>query len=143
MQAGFDFIGVSVVTMCHDGAGKYLMSQRGAGCRDEHGVWEPAGGGAVHMNESLEEAARREVYEECGAYVDELEFLGFREVFRETDNQKSHWIAFDYRGRIDPSDVRNTEPEKCSELRWCTIDEIPSPRHSQFSVFLEKYAGRL
>ena len=139
MQKSFDYIGISVVTMCHDGKGKYLISQRGLGCRDEHGAWEPVGSGGVETAESLEDAVRREVAEECGAQAQDVEFMGFREVFREIDGRKSHWIAFDYKAKIDRDGVRITEPEKCTELRWCTIDEIPKPQHSQFPFFLNKY----
>jgi len=143
MQKGFDYIGVSAVTMCHDGKGKYLISQRGAGCRDEHGTWEPAGSGGVEHTESLEDAVRREVLEECGASAHDIEYMGFREVFREIDGKKSHYVAFDFKARINPMEVRITEPDKCMELRWCTINEIPFPHHSQFPFFLEKYKNTL
>ena len=143
MRKGFDHIGVSVITMCHDGNGRYLISQRGPGCKDEQGNWEPAGGGSVEPHESLEEAVRREVKEECGAHTIEISCMGFREVFREIDGERSHWVAFDFKARIDPDEVSITEPEKCTALRWCTIDEIPEPQHSQFPIFLEKYKDRL
>jgi 8-oxo-dGTP diphosphatase len=143
MKKGLDYVGVSVVTMCHDGEGNYLMSQRGVGCRDEHGAWEPAGSGGVEHNETLEDAVRREVKEECGADVTEIMLIGFREVFRTIDGLPSHYIAFDFRAKINPGEVKITEPDKCLELRWCKINDIPSPRHSQFPSFLEKYKGVL
>lgn len=139
MQKGFDFIGVSVITMCHNGEGKYLISQRGPLCKDEQGCWEPAGGGSVEPHESLEDAVKREIKEECGASATAIELMGFREVFREIDGKRSHWVAFDFKARIDPSEVAITEPGKCTEQRWCAIDEIPQPQHSQFPFFLNKY----
>lgn len=143
MKKGFDYIGVSAITICHDGAGKYLMSLRGPECRDEQGTWEPAGGGGVERAESIEDTVRREVFEECGAIATDIEYMGFREVFREIDGEKSHFIAFDFKAKIDPSHVHITEPDKCLEQRWCTIDEIPTPQHSEFPIFLEKYKDRL
>lgn len=143
MQKGFDYVGISVVTMCHDGDGKYLISQRGPACRDERGAWEPAGSGGLEHNESLKVAVQREVKEECGATVLEVEPLGFREVFREIDGRKSHYVAFDFKARINPDEVRITEPDKCTELRWCALSEIPNPQHSQFPFFLEKYKNML
>lgn len=139
MKKGFDYIGVAVVTMCHDGEGKYLLSKRGPACRDEQGVWEPAGSGAVEHGEDLADAVVREVKEECGATAIDIEYLGFREVQREIDGKRSHYITFDYRVRIEPNEVSITEPDKCSELRWCTIAEIPQPQHSQFPFFLDTY----
>ncbi len=143
MEKGYDYIGISVVTMCHDGAGKYLMEHRTENCRDECNTWSPVGTGGVKTHETLEDAVAREVKEECGATATEIEFLGFREVAREVDGRPYHWIAFDYKAKIDPADVKNTEPEKCDELRWCTIEEIPNPKHSQFPLFLEKYKDKL
>lgn len=143
MIKGVDYTGVSVVPMCHDGKGKYLVSLRGPGCRDEQGRWEPAGGGGVHFGETLNDALVREIEEECGAHASHIEHMGFREVFREKDGVASHWIVFDYRVLIDPKDVYITEPDKCLELRWCTLPDIPTPQHSQFPFFLEKYKDKL
>ncbi len=139
MQKGFDHIGVSVIPFCHDGKGNYLVSQRGNGCKDERGAWEPVGGGSVEHGESIEDAVRREVYEECGAEATQVTYIGFREVFRTIDDKPSHWIAFDFKVEIDPQEVCITEPDKYNELRWCPIDAIPHPQHSQFPFFLEKY----
>ena len=136
---GITHIGVSVITMCHNGAGKYLISRRGPKCRDENDRWEPAGGGTVEHGESLLDAVQREVKEECGANVLEVECIGYREVMREHNGAATHWIAFDFRARIDPLEVSIQEPEKCSEHRWCAIDDIPVPMHSQFPLFLDKY----
>ena len=66
-----------------------------------------------------------------------------REVMREHDDKKTHWLAFDYRAEVDPEEVRIMESDKCAEMRWCGIDEIPRPRHSQFDLFLESYKDKL
>ncbi len=129
--------------MCHDGNGNYLISQRGPSCRDEQGMWEPAGGGGVEYGESLSDAVSREVKEECGATAQDIEYIGFREVIREIDGKKSHYVAFDFMARINPNEVSITEPDKCTELRWCSLVDIPKPQHSQFPYFLEKYKNKL
>lgn len=139
MQKGVDYTGVTATTFCHDGQGKYLLGLRSDKCRDEHHRWDPIGSGGVKFGDSLKETIYREVKEECGADVLKIEFLGFREVFREHQGKKTHWVAFDHRVQIDPAHVYITEPDKCLELRWCTIDQIPEPMHSQFPFFLEKY----
>lgn len=141
IRRGIDAIGVGVVFFCHDGAGKYLLGKRSQNCRDEHGAWDPGGGG-VEQGEMLEEALRREVNEEYGATVLSHEFLGFREVHREHNGQRTHWVAFDFKVQVDPATVRIAEPEMMDDLRWVTIDEIPEPMHSQFPAFLEKYSER-
>ena len=139
MQKGIDFIGISVVTVCHDGRGKYLLEYRGDQCRDEHFTWSPAGSGGVRKGESLEDAVRREILEECGAQATHIEPLGFREVLRTVNGNDTHWIAFDFRAQISPGHVVIHEPEKCLKLEWFLPNEFPAPLHSQFPFFLEKY----
>lgn len=143
MQKGVDYIGVAVVPFLHDGNGKYLLSLRTENCRDEHHVWEPLGGGGLKLGETLEEAILREVKEETGSTPFNFEYLGFREAFREHEGKKTHWLAFDYRAQVDPKEVSIMEPEKCAEIRWCAIEEIPAPMHSQFLIFLERYNDKL
>lgn len=143
MKKGIDYTGVAVICICHDGNGKYLIEHRSDKCRDEHFTWSPVGSGGVEVGESLEDAARREVLEECGAIALEVKSLGFREAFREHDGVATHWVFFDYKVLVDPSEVRITEPDKCLEHRWCRIDEIPKPLHSQFPKFLSANRDKL
>lgn len=130
-----------MITFCHDGKGNYAISKRSPNCRDEQGRWEPVAGGGLKFNEKVEDAARREILEEACVEVEELEFIGYRDVFREIDGQKTHWIAFDFRAKVDPSKVKIGEPHKCDEQRWVTIDELVAMNdlHSQFPAFIEKY----
>ena len=60
--------GASVILQ--DQAGRILMQQR----RDD-GTWSYPGG-RVEIDETVEEAARREVFEECGLRVGDMELLG-------------------------------------------------------------------
>lgn len=143
MKKGFDFPGISVVALCHDGNGNYLLEHRSEKCRDERGKWSNVGGGGLEAHESLEDAVRREIKEECGADALEIEPLGYREVFRTVEGVPTHWIAFDYRVLINPTDASICEPEMCIEQRWCKIGEFPQPLHSQFPLFLEKYKDKL
>ena len=143
MQKGVDYIGIAVVPFLHDGEGNYLLSLRTENCRDEHHTWEPLGGGGLKFGETLEEAILREVKEETGAVPFNFEYLGLREVFREHDGFKTHWLAFDYRAQVNPDDVSIMEPEMSAEIRWCTPNEIPIPMHSQFPIFLENYKDKL
>jgi ADP-ribose pyrophosphatase YjhB (NUDIX family) len=138
-------IRVSVIAFCHDGKGNYLLGKRSMSCRDEQGKWDPVAGGGLKFGETIEHAARREVKEEGVAEVQELEFLGYRDVFREQDGQKTHWVAFDFRAKIDPVEAAIGEPHKCTEQRWVTVEELEKmdDLHSQFPIFIEKYRDSL
>lgn len=143
MIKGVDYIGIAAIPFLHDGKGKYLVGLRTDKCRDEHFTWEPLGGGGVKFGEKIEDAIKREVKEEAGSEPFNFEYLGMREPIREHGGKKTHWLAFDYRAEVNPDEVRIMEPDKCAEMRWCAIDEIPRPRHSQFDLFLERYKDKL
>lgn len=142
MKKGVDYTGVCVIFYCHDGEGNVLMHKRSAQCRDEHGRWDIGGGGLRHLNR-VEEDIRREIAEEFCTDVLEIEFLGFRDVHREHEGVRTHWIALDHKVRIDPNKVDNGEPHKIEELRWFKSNELPSPLHSQLGFFLEDYKDKL
>ena len=142
MKKGVDYTGVCVIFYCHDGEGNVLMHKRSSQCRDEHGRWDIGGGGLRHLNR-VEDDIRREIAEEFCTDVLEIEFLGFRDVHREHEGERTHWIALDHKVRIDPSKVTNGEPHKIEELRWFASDDLPEPLHSQLGFFLEDYKDKL
>lgn len=137
---GVEFVGVTTVFFCHDGQGKFLMSQRSQNCRDEKGRWEiPAGG--LKWGVTAGDNIRREVKEELNADAKTVEFLGYRDMLRTNDEGiKTHWLALDFAVLVDPSQVKINEPEKCDNIGWFTPDNLPEPRHTQNPVFMKKYA---
>ena len=62
-----------------DGRWCVLANQRGEGTPDFQGYWN-APCGYLDYNETLEQAAIREVYEETGVKLTEAKFLGYEEV---------------------------------------------------------------
>jgi ADP-ribose pyrophosphatase YjhB (NUDIX family) len=59
-------------------------------------------GGGVRFGESHRNALLREVREELGAAVADLQFLGAVENVFQIDGVPGHEIVFLYRGRLDP-----------------------------------------
>jgi len=118
------------------------MAKRSQNARDEKGVWD-IGGGGVEFGETVEQTLRKEIKEEYNAKVLSFEFLGFRDVHRQHNGQKTHWIALDFKVLTDPTNVKINEPHKFDDLGWFGIDDLPKPQHSQFPEFLEKYKSRL
>jgi ADP-ribose pyrophosphatase YjhB (NUDIX family) len=142
MKKGQDFTGITVVFLCHDGEGNVLLSKRSKNCRDEHGCWDPGGGG-LEFGDKVIDTLKKEIKEEYGTDVLDHEFLGVRDVHREHDGKKTHWIAIDHRVLVDKSKVKLMEPHKFDALEWFPLNNLPEPLHSQFPHFLELYKDKL
>jgi 8-oxo-dGTP diphosphatase / 2-hydroxy-dATP diphosphatase len=92
------------------------MKKRGFGA----GRWNGFGG-KVEESESVEDAARREMREECGVEIEDMEKAGV--------------LAFDFQsGEVGPLEVHvfkvcsfHGEPVETEEMRpqWFALDEIP------------------
>jgi 8-oxo-dGTP diphosphatase len=142
MKKGVDFTGVTVVYFCHDGKGNVLMNKRNANSRDEQGKWD-IGGGGVEFGVSVDKTLKNEIKEEYCTDILDFEFLGYRDVHRENAGIKTHWIALDFKVLIDRTKAKNGEPHKFDEVKWFTLDTLPSPIHSQFPTFLKNYEKKL
>lgn len=141
MKEGIDHIGVAIVFWCHDGKGNVLMAKRMGSARDEHGRWDI--GGALEFGETIDERLRKEVEEEYCTDVLEYEFLGYRNVHREENGVKSHWVGLDFKVLVDRDKAKNGEPDKLEKLEWFTLNNLPEPLHSQGPEFIKKYRNKL
>lgn len=140
---GISFVGISASFICHDGEGSFYMALRGQNARDEQGTWD-LGGGGVKWGEKVEDVIRREIKEEYGAEVLELEFLGYDDIFRKlADGTPTHWLAIRFAARVNRDDVFINEPEVLDDGGWFTLNNLPSPLHSQALPFLKKYQKQL
>ncbi len=142
MKKGIDYTGVTIVYLCHDGEGNVLLNKRSTACRDEHGTWDPGGGG-LEFGDTIEDTLQKEIAEEYCTDVLEYEFLGYRDVHREHDNVRTHWIALDFKVLINREMVQNGEPHKFDDVQWFTLDSLPEPLHSQFPNFLKLYKDKI
>ncbi len=131
MRRGVDYIGVTVCFVVHDGNGRILLQKRSQTTRDEQGRWD-IGGGAVEFGESLDDAVRREIGEELMTEPIEVRFLGAYEALRENGGIPTHWMVFVHAVQVDPSKVVIGEPHKIDEIGWFTLNNLPTPMHSQF-----------
>jgi 8-oxo-dGTP diphosphatase len=137
LKRGIDFIGVSCSFVCHDGQGKVLMHKRSKNCRDEQGRWDN-GGGAHEFGDTIEQTIEREIKEEYGCPVEEMQFIKAYDAHRKLDDgTPTHWIALLYAVKVDPKQAKNNEPYKIDDIGWFTLDSLPKPLHSQSLHSLE------
>jgi mutator protein MutT len=112
--------------MC--GAGVIVENAEGEillGRRRDNGLWDDAGG-ALELGESLEDCAKRELFEEMGIAANSLELLG---VFSGqppytypngdiVENVSVVYVCRDYSG--EPK----AQADEVSELRWFDIEML-------------------
>lgn len=139
MQKGIDYTGITIVYICHDGQGEYLFQKRSRNCRDEHDRWD-IGGGGLEFGDTVLGTLEKEIAEEYRTSVLGHHFLGYRDVHREHEGRKTHWLALDFKVLVDRKTVANGEPHKFSEIGWFKSSDFPSPLHSQLPIFFENYA---
>ena len=98
-----------------------MMRRRGGWCS---GRWAlPAG----HTNafESLEDAAAREVQEELGLVIPSRNFRVLHALHRPSLGQKPRmYVDFFLEATNWHGTPKNEEPDKCSGLQFCALDEL-------------------
>lgn len=91
-----------------------LLERSSTGVMD--GRFAPPGG-HVQDEELISDAALREVREEVGLAVQQLETTG---VLPFKGGMNFIFSTLDWKG-----EPRNCEPDKCSEVSWFSVDDLP------------------
>ena len=91
--------------------------------------------GRIEPNESPEQAARREAYEEAGAVVDELELLGYYRLQPCSPEEPDECVAPVFLTRLKRLEPLPSGSES-QGVRWATISEM-SALYYQWSPLLE------
>lgn len=119
MQAFGPRVGVAIFVV-RDGKFVFLKRHGAHGT----GTWSTPGG-HVDFGEDPIDARKREVLEETGCIVDDVEFAAMtNDHFKEAGK---HYITLWFVGRWIKNEPKIMEPDKCTEQRWTTLDDMPKP----------------
>lgn len=93
-------------------------------------------GGHVEAGERPIDAILRELKEELGVVVDpkHLEFL----CVAPRNTGTTPYVAYEFVIRDRDYEYQNTEPEKCSELVWVDLDDLPDELIPDFRQIIEE-----
>ncbi len=101
-----------------------LQLRQNTGYMDHH--WAAAAAGHVEKGETAYDAAHREAREEIAVGDLVLTFVTAMQRTRSGEPIDER-IDFFFTARSWSGDPRIVEPEKCAELRWCPLTDLPHP----------------
>ncbi len=82
-------------------------------------------GGHLEKWESFKECCMREVFEETGLKIANIQKLGFtNDMFKSSD---LHYVTLYFIADYADGDLINKEPYKCDEWQWFELTSLPSP----------------
>jgi 8-oxo-dGTP diphosphatase len=101
---------------------KFLLGKRG----NSHGYGEWCFcGGHLEFGETIENCAKREVFEESGVRIKNLKVAFVtNDIFKK---EKRHYITIFVKAEYSSGILKIKEPEKMQKLEWFLKKDIPSP----------------
>jgi len=124
MEKGKDYIGVGCGAVILNDKNQILLMKRTENVRNNPFYWSIPGGG-VDFFESLEECIKRELKEELNIEIEVVKLLCVcNHIIK---NEKQHWVAPQFLCKIIGGEIKNMEPDKCSEIKWFDLDDMPDP----------------
>jgi len=123
-------VGVAVIIIKN---GKVLMHKR----KNSHGdgTWSLPGG-HLEFNESLEECAQRETFEETGMKIKNIRFADItNDIF---EKEKKHYITIFMIADRESGEPIVKEPKKCECWEWHDWNNLPKPLFLPIENLLKK-----
>ena len=88
------------------------------------GTWSFPGG-HLEFGEEIEDAVRREVIEETGVEIKNIQQVTFtNDIFSQEDK---HYITIFVKAEIDAGEPEIKEPDKAVEMGWFEWNKMPEP----------------
>jgi 8-oxo-dGTP diphosphatase len=123
-------VGVGIMIMKD---GKVLVAQR----KGSHGDGEYGFvGGHVEYGETLEEAALREIAEECDVQVENMRVLCVADLLAYSPK---HFVDIGFVADWASGDPKIMEPDKFDSMEWVAIDALPPKMFGPCHNYVEAY----
>lgn len=122
MKAWTDYIWVWVWCLIVNDDNEVLLMRRSKNCKNDVWFWTRTWW-SVEFNETVEDALRREVKEEIWVEIKIIKSLGYFDHILKSEKQ--HWVSFSFIAKITKWEIVNLEPNKCDEIKWFSLDNLP------------------
>lgn len=126
----------AVYVIPRDGDRVLLSLRQGTGWKDG---WFSLVAGHVDGGEPAERAMIRETKEEIGIDIAPGDLRHVYTMHRLGDDPSDEYVDLFFECQKWSGDVRNLEPEKCGELRWVDINDLPENILEHVKVALLNY----
>ena len=95
--------------------------------------------GHVDGEESIRRAGVREAYEEVGVTINENDLRFVHIAHRRKESNDHERVDFYFVADRWQGEPRNTEPDKCDDLSWFTLDKLPENTIDYVQVAIENF----
>ncbi len=119
--------------------GKVFLARRGPKATNEQGCWEFPGG-RVEVGEHLTEAIKREFREEYDMEIAVDRLLSVFDHILHKEGQ--HWVSPTYLAHLVGGQPKIMEPEKCTDIGWFSLGDLPEPLSQITQKNLKEYKAQ-
>ena len=113
---------------------RHVDSEKASSELDGAGTWTMPGG-KLHFGESFEEGGIREVLEETGILVKNLEIISVsNDMVEDAHFVTVGMLATDFKG-----DAQVLEPDEITQWEWFYMDNLPTPLYFPSARIIENY----
>lgn len=104
--------------------------------KGSHGDGTWAGpGGYLELGESLEDCVKREIAEECGVKVKNIQFQCLANIKK----YSKHHVLVGFTAEFESGEAKVLEGDKCEKWEWFSLDNLPEPIFEASRIILESY----
>lgn len=130
-QSSFQNMGVCVIILSSDRQNVLLGKRLNSYGEGLFGI----PGGRVELEEGLEVCGIRELKEEVGIEVQQLEYVGvIREFQKDFDFVHFAFLCNEYQ-----EEIKNMEPDKCEKWDWYPLSSLPENMMKGHKAAIEMY----
>lgn len=121
-------VGILIFNKKHE----LLLMQR----KNKHGSdsWAPPGG-KLELGETWLQCAQREAMEEVNITINDIAIVG---ITNDIFDAQTHYITIHAQAITFSGNPVNKEPEKCNNLGWFALNQLPSPLFLPFENLLSQ-----
>lgn len=114
-------VGTGVIIVNSEGL--ILLGKR---CSTHAPYWSIPGG-HLDPGESFEKGAIREIEEETGLVINDLQVIGISNNLATWRQEGKHTVSVCMLAQHPGGEAKLMESEKCAEWRWCSPQSLPEP----------------